>query len=130
MTQDNSLDQQRVGITSLYELNKQGYKDILPYNDVDFHQALTKIEEWFEGKRYCMLLCKERSDYTVFNFCSDTPDYEEAAHSELKECLDNRGGCLDIKYDICLDGFEVWMRIDKEVYMFYLFECGDFILEV
>ena len=121
----------QIDISNLYEINKTGYAKVLPYNEHDYYNAIQEVAEWFVGKKYCMLLCKERSDYTVFNFkCGDSPDYQRAAHYNFKACLDNRGKCLEIKYDEAMDAFEIWMRIDKEVFMFYLFECKDFIIEV
>lgn len=126
-------DGAKIELTNLYEINKKGFEARgLPYNDADFEVKLEEVADWFKDKTYCMLLCKERSDYTVFDFTkNDNPDYVKAAQYNLKACIKNRGRCLNIKYDNKLDAFEIWIKTAQEgVVMFYLFECGDFIIGI
>lgn len=79
-----------------------------------------------------MLLCKERSDYTVFHF-SKNYDYENAL-KEIKEVLEERGTLLGVNYVHGEDTYECWVREgegdDAEVYMYLLFDADWMIVEV
>lgn len=118
-----------VEFSSLYEINKQGYSKVLPYNEENLVNSLNEVHEWFRDNNinYAMMLCKELSDYTVFDFTHGM-DKKEAADVELRNCLKNRGLILDIVYKEDVGAFEIWLKINDEVYMYYLFECEDFII--
>lgn len=127
MTMEEKQESGSVGFTSLYELNKQGFQYVPAISKEKITEKLREIGKWFENKKYCMLLCRERYDYTVFNFIKKA--YTQAALNDLRECINNRGKCLDIIYEDDHDAYEIWIRIDNEVFMFLLFECEDFIIE-
>lgn len=121
------MSDNKVGITSLYDINKQGFNNVPPIQSGDLYGKLCKIGDWFQEKKYCMFLCRERYDYTVFNFIKGA--YKQAAVNDLRECINGRGKCLDVIYEDDRDAWEIWMRIDGEVYMYLLFNCYDFIVE-
>lgn len=127
MTMEKKQESNTVGFTSLYELNKQGFQYVPAISKEKTTEKLKEIGKWFKDKKYCMLLCRERYDYTVFNFIKK--GYTQAALNDLRECINNRGKCLDIIYEDDKDAYEIWIRIDKEVFMFLLFDCEDFIIE-
>ena len=106
------------------------YKQVEPLSDEAYSKNLEDISKWFMRKKYCLLLCKEISDYTIFNFKQGA--YKDAAFVNLKACMSNRRyKIMDIIYKDEHDAFEIWVR-DREdnIYMYYLFDCEDFIIEV
>lgn len=119
---------------TLYELNQQAYNSVIkPMPRKEFDQNLGYIYDWvFEKKsKYIMLLCKERSDYTVINFTEPTEKkIKYGIKTELKELLNERGVILDIRYVQESDAWEIWLRKSSESFMFMLFECEDFVIEV
>ena len=122
-----------ISMGTIYELNKEAYNKIMPYNEDQLKENLEFLYEWTfnKGAKYYMLLCKERSDYTVFNFSSlIDKKYHYGITKDLKECLKNRGVILDIRYVQDTDAWEIWLRSNGESFMFMFFECNDFIIEV
>ena len=118
---------------TLYDLNKEAYNKVMPYTKEQQKENLGYIYDWIVNKdcKYLMLLCKERSDYTIFNFQEQTNEkYKRGIMTDLKECLSNRGVLLDIRYVQESDAWEIWMRAHSESFMFMLFECNDFVIEV
>lgn len=118
---------------TLYELNKEAYNTVMPYTKDELKEQLEYIYDWAssEGFKYAMLLCKERSDYTIFNFSEQNDKkYHRGITKDLLECLTNRGVVLDIRYIQENDAWEIWLRAHNESFMFMFFECNDFIIEV
>ena len=80
-----------------------------------------------------MLLCKEQSDYTIFRFLGDrhrTEESEAAAAILVDECLVNRGDVIVIDEADISQAFEIWLRIDGENYLYYLFPYDNAVIEV
>ena len=122
-----------VSMGTLYDLNKEAYNKVMPYNLSDLNEHLEELYLWTlnNGSKYFMLLCKERNDYTIFNFSELTDKkYHYGITVDLKECLQNRGVILDIRYIVDNDCWEIWLRSAGENFMFMFFECNDFIIEV
>lgn len=122
-----SKDEMRLDY-SLYEIDKLMYSQQKKPMLTPAEQFIVynKISKWFEDKRYVMVLCRERNDYTVFNFINK--DYKHAAR-DLQECLNNRGLVIDLQFHEEFDAWELWVKIEGNVYMFRMFECEDFIIE-
>ena len=115
---------------TLYDLNKAMYLQMKPMEAYDFTQQMVNIALWFSSKKdakYFMLLCKERSDYTVFDFQSY--DYD-TARNELTAIITNRGMPMDVDYDHDTDTYDIWVKKGGEVYMYKLFDCDDFVIRI
>ncbi len=97
-----------------------------------------------EGVKYFMLLCKERSDYTIFAYTLQEKfedgdcicDYAINATSEatsilIDECLKNRGEIRSIE-ETEEGNIEIWLYFPEEdnVAVYYLFPYGDGVIEV
>ena len=69
-----------------------------------------------------MLMCKERSDFTLFHI---TDNQFTKGVIELQDVLKERGEILAIQYQHGEDAFEIWVREyeTKDVYMFMLFSA-------
>jgi hypothetical protein len=76
-----------------------------------------------------MLLCHELRDYTVLSFRTSSKHCYEAGE-ELSETLANRGQILDIYYEQPEDAYAIWVKIDNEVYIYYLFAYDAGVIEI
>lgn len=118
-----------VALGSLYELNKQVMAQLPPQDSDTMNHNWNVIGDWF-GKnknRWFMLMCKERSDFTLLHI---TDNRFTKGLQELKEVLEERGQILAIQYQHGEDAFEIWVKNDDEVYMFMLFEASWMVVEV
>lgn len=119
-----------VEMGTLYELNKQIMSQLPPQDKNTMNHNWNVIGDWFskDQKRWFMLMCKERSDFTLFHI---TDNQFTKGVTELQEVLKERGEILAIQYQHGEDAFEIWVRESKdEVYMFMLFEAEWMIVEV
>lgn len=119
-----------VALGNLYELNQQIMAQLPPQDQNTMNHNWTVIGDWFgKGKqRWFMLMCKERSDFTMFHI---TDNQFTKGVMELQEVLRERGEILAIQYLHGEDAFEIWIRESKDtVYMFMLFEAEWMIVEI
>jgi len=106
---------------NLYDFNKQAYGKEKPLDIIALQNKVgNMIKDIFtEAKSTTwMLLCKERSDYTVFILLTTTGSIKE-----MVETLLNRGEVLDIEKQ--KDGnYEIWIRDPetKENFAYYFFD--------
>lgn len=114
---------------SLYELNKQVMAQLHPQDEVIMSHNWDAISDWFKKDKDCwfMLMCKERSDFTLFHI---TNNHFVKGVQELKEVLQERGQILAIQYQHKENAFEIWIKNEKEVFMFMLFTASWMIVEV
>lgn len=119
-----------VKLGTLYDLNKTAVAADKPLKKHEIKDKLKDIKSFFNEKsdQYFMLLCRERYDYTIFNFCNGKNDFA-LTHSinDLQECLENRGAILSI--DLVDNAYEIWLMIDGEMYVYYLFPYDIGVLE-
>lgn len=120
-----------VEMGTLYELNKQIMAQLPPQDKDTMNHNWTVIGDWFgrDQNRWFMLMCKERSDFTLFHI---TDNNFSKAIQELKEVLEGRGQILAVQYQHGEDAFEIWVKSkkEKEVFMFMLFSAGWMVIEV
>ena len=96
MNEDGSIS-----TNSLYTLNQQAYDTVSPLGIKEKHEQFNNIYEWVKEQRcdYTMLLCHDRRDYTIFRYKTrEDKKYHNGTSNDLKECLENRGKILDIRY--------------------------------
>lgn len=118
-----------VALGNLYELNKQVMAQLPPQDEVTMNHNWNVIGDWFgkDQDRWFMLMCKERSDFTLFHI---TDNQFTKGLQELKEVLEERGQILAIQYQHGEDAFEIWVKSEQEVFMFMLFTASWMIVEV
>lgn len=132
MTEEGNLS-----APSLYSMNQQAYDRVYPLNDKEKKRHLNDLYDWVKEQRcdYTMLLCHERRDYTILHYKNrEDKIYKKGTLTDLKECLENRGRILDIRYLQDQDAWEIWLRIFKneghQNYMYMFFNAEGFIVEV
>lgn len=125
-----------VAMGNLYEMNKQlmaAAPALTAEQTMEKEPTLTK---WFTDhfcQQYFMLLCKEQSDYTIFNLDKTstwhTPrtGVAEQAAADVIDCMLNRGVLLSI--DLQDDGvWELWIRNREGCFAYYLFPYGNAVI--
>ena len=109
-----------LGVT-LYDLNKQAMSKEPPLDVIAFNIKMSKMAEKLVNKKYWMLLCNDRKDYSVFKI--DNPDNKRKLIDEVSITLHNRGEILSIAEQE--DGnFEIWIKDfnTREAFVYYLFD--------
>jgi len=132
----------KIEVGTLYDLNKQVISQLPEMPQEQIQEQLVKIQKWFveSNGKYFMLLCREKADYTLFNFNGkDIPDVflefiekmSIKAIKELEECIKNRGILMSINR-APVDAWEIWIKdfFNKEVHMYMLFECDPMVIEI
>ena len=120
-----------VSLGNLYDINKQLMATMPEMTDAEIDLVTPQLEDWFnwELDGYAMLLCRERYDFTVFHlYEKQNPHPHKVAVSELFEVLNERGKILSIEKTE-ESSWEIWIKIDKEAFAFYLFECDKWVIE-
>ena len=119
---------------NLYDANKQLLANEKPLDPIikskKIHNIANMINKNTEKESFYMLLCRERNDYTLFNF-RNLQDYSDFIN-DFNECLRNRGEVLAIDEQES-GAWEIWLR-DTEteeivVYYFFDYNLGVLIYE-
>ena len=122
-----------ISLGTLYEMNKQVMLKQPPIGNLKLDNVKLDLEQWFNWQidGYAMLLCRERYDFTVFHLYElQNPNPPRVATNELIDVLKNRGKILSIEKDTNNNKvWEIWLKIDKEAYAYYLFNCDDFVIQ-
>ena len=122
-----------ITLGNLYELNKQALAKNNSLTEEEINNIKPQIEEWFNWQidGYAILLCRERYDFTIFHLYEKAnPNPPAVAVSELIETLNNRGQILSIERDMTNDkAWEIWIKIENEIFAYYLFNCDDWVIE-
>lgn len=117
---------------TLYEANKEAYKQINPLSDKRIDKELAQIGAWMSSQyfnSYYLLYCREKHDFTIFHLKDS--EYLEAVQ-EIKEVLETRGQILDISYSHDFEFYECWIKNieTEEISMYAFFPCEDWVIEV
>ena len=117
------MSESKMTLGTLYDFNKQLMSQAKELRRIDFKDSLNEIKDFIKEKdnKYFMLLCKERSDYTVFVLFKNENSDRQIFKKELSECLINRGQILSIERTKDKQAYEIWIKIDEEAFVYYLF---------
>lgn len=126
------MSESKMTLGTLYDFNKQLMSQAKKLRRIDFKDSLNQIKDFIKEKnnKYFMLLCKERSDYTVFVLFKNEDFNRQIFKKELSECLINRGQILSIEKTKDKQAYEIWIKIDEEVFAYYLFPYDLGVIEV
>ena len=112
---------------NLYDANKQLLANEKPLDPIikskKLHNIADMINKNTEKESFYMLLCRERNDYTLFNF-RNLQDYSDFIN-DFNECLYNRGEVLAIDKQES-GAWEIWLRDieTEEIVVYYFFDCN------
>ena len=126
------MSESKMTLGTLYNFNKQLMSQAKELRKIDFKDSLNQIKDFIKEKdnKYFMLLCKERSDYTVFVLFKNEDFDRQIFKKELSECLTNRGQILSIEKTKDKQAYEIWIKIDEEAFVYYLFPYDLGVIEV
>lgn len=120
-----------VALGSNYDLHKTLMAQSKGYSKEHLREKLTAIGQWFSFRnqtQYFTLMCREKYDFTVFNFINR--DYSKAVE-ELQEVLEFRGQILALDYVQEGDYYECWIKdISGEAFVYLLFDFTKAVVEV
>lgn len=112
---------------SLYNLNKQIVLKQKLLSKEEIKNEIKNVSQYIKksNNKYFMLLCKELSDYTLF----DSPNKKQTEfEKDFYECITNRGKVSSISYNKENEVIEIWLKItkdNKEDAVLYYFFCYD-----
>ena len=126
------MSESKMTLGTLYDFNKQLMSQAKELRRIDFKDSLNQIKDFIKenDNKYFMLLCKERSDYTVFVLFKNEDFDRQIFKKELSECLTNRGQVLSIEKTKDKQAYEIWIKIDEEAFVYYLFPYDLGVIEV
>jgi hypothetical protein len=119
---------------NVYEFNKNIMKQLPVVEEDAFENIKSTFVEYLENtpaEQYLMLLCKERADYTLFNFY-DKWDVDQFT-SDIFECFANRGLGI-VNLEIIDNGIavEIWVKQPDQMEnadLYYLFPADQMVIE-
>lgn len=117
---------------NLYEMNKDLMKNENPLSNADIYSKIEDLVLPFitsTKNKYYMLLCRERYDFTLFNFEDRTKAQIHSSKKGLHTCLVNRGTVYSIEETEAKDAIEIWVQIDDEFFVYYFFPYDLGVLE-
>ena len=120
-----------VAMGTLYELNKSAMR---ASKTLDIKKTIKEKDKelfnFFATNKFAMLLCNEQKDYTVFAMISNQSRENQVATAkeELYTCLSNRGELLSFEKTEDGISFEIWLRINEEIFVYYLFPYNEAVL--
>lgn len=126
MSENNANVELNMG--TLYEVNKNLVMNLTSLKKTDIKDKIRMMVEYIEdeGGNYFMLLCHERRDYTVFNLVNS--NWEKEFKNAMYDCLTNRGEVLDIRENED-SVIEIWLKIEGDSYVYFLFPYSQGIIE-
>lgn len=128
------IDKYNIPLGTLYDFNKKAVLKDGEITTENLSKVKEELKEWFNWQidSYAMLLCRERYDFTVFHlYEGQNQRPPEIAVTELIELLRERGKILSIEKDsnVMNDAWEIWIEIDEDAYVYYLFNCEDWVIQ-
>ena len=122
-----------ISLGTLYEMNKDLVEKKEPILSKEKIEERKKILIDYIKKingKYYMLLCKEKSDYTVFHMNSFNEDSYLSCANIFINTLLNRGKIKGIDLTKNEDAIEIWISNEGESYCYYFFDYTFGVAEV
>lgn len=105
---------------NLYELNQSSMQQFEVLTDEELHeraQIFVDLINKTQNEHY-MLLCKEYNYYTIFE--KNNTKYEGNFQNMVEEIIKSLGDVISIDF-IDENNVEIWIRIENENHLFFLF---------
>lgn len=120
---------------NVYEFNKNIMKQ-LPIMEVDgLNKVKEELNNYIDGmipsRNYLMMLCREKNDYTLFNFHSRVFSTQFA--DDVIECMENRGyGIVNCEVIDRGAAIELWVKKPgqmEDADLYYIFPADNMVIE-
>ena len=117
---------------NVYEFNKNIMKQLPVIEDLKgVREKLIEYLHNTPAEKYLMLLCKEQSDYTLFNFNKNW--FNNPFDQDIIECFKNRGfGIVNIEIIDNGVAMEIWVKRPGQMEnadLYYLFPADQMVIE-
>lgn len=123
-----------MNIGTLYDLNKNlVQKNISALKEGVLNSKKEIVKNFLRDTKdtYYMLLCHEQRDYTVFKIDTlEDSKYNGMISILIDECLKNRGIIKSIELTKDKQAIEIWLMIEEEAFVYYLFPYGEAVITV
>lgn len=116
-----NLDDMNLNL-SLYDLNKSTIAQLPLATEEDKANYALELDEYQDATQanYYMMLCHDYHYYTILHHNHDASAIDGFGVTVL-DCLNNTGDLITMEYDKEQKAYEIWMKINDEAYVFYLF---------
>lgn len=107
---------------NLYDLNKNLVAQLPPLTKKELQNYVEELDEYHDAAaaNYYMLLCHDYRYYTILHFNPES-NYDSFGKTVI-DCLNNAADIISMEFDKEQNTYEIWVRIDEQIYVFYLFE--------
>ena len=123
-----NIGTKKVALGTLYDFNRDLIKTMKNLSAEELQNKKDVIDSFIKNtnNQYYMLLCKEKSDYTIFRLCDSK---EKLTDVLVDECLFNRGNIKVIDITAKNDAIEIWIEQEKEMFCYYFFPYDNAVIE-
>lgn len=119
---------------NVYEFNKNIMKQLPVMEEEGIQAVINTLEEYatnVEAMQYLMMLCREKNDYTLFNFAYDWRD--DIFARDVIECMENRGYGI-VNCEVTNNGYavELWVKTPgqmEDADLYYIFPADNMVIE-
>lgn len=119
---------------NVYEFNKNIMKQLPVMEEVGIEKVKETLKDYLENtlaEQYLMMLCREKNDYTLFNFYDTWDDYQFA--NDIIECFTNRGvGIVNCELADDQVALEIWVKKPgqmEDADLYYIFPADQMVIE-
>ena len=118
-----------ISMGTVYDVVKSVVKTEKTLTNTELKKRLKEIKQFFLTKndKYFMLLNRETYNFTLFNLGMKDEITMKRIMQDLKECLQNRGQVISI--DEADGAYEIWIAVDDDVLVYYLFPYDIGVIE-
>ncbi len=117
-----------INMGTMYEMNQQLMSGAPPATKEQITKYTTQLMDWFKNKKYTMLLCNDRHDFTLFENITKI-HAENAPIQKLFECFKGRFAEVQSMEFLPDGAVEIWLKIDNKSYCYYLFDYANGIIK-
>ena len=119
---------------NVYEFNKNIMKQLPVMEEDRIQKVKETLKEYLENtpaEQYLMLLCREKNDYTLFNFYDQWNEYDFS--NDVIECFENREvGIVNVEVIDNGIAMEIWVKRPgqmEDADLYYLFPADQMVIE-
>ena len=119
---------------SVYDFNKNIMKQLPVFEEDACDKLAETFAEYLENtpaEQYLMMLCREKNDYTLFNFYDQWQPYDFA--QDIFECFESRGvGIVNVEIIDNGMAMEIWVKRPNQMEdadLYYIFPADQMVIE-
>ena len=116
---------------NVYEFNKNIMKQLPPIEDLNgVREILIQYLHETPAKQYLMMLCREKNDYTVFNFKGSRTNNQ--FDQDVIDCMEHRGyRIVNCEIIDCGAAIELWVKEPgqmEDADLYYIFPADEMVI--